>query len=523
MFYSFGDVKRKEVKGQQVGDAWTFAIPEKIPTDAFVSLEFNVFVPVADQADAQAKLLPFARSVHDAVHESFDVAVSKTSSLTAGRWEVLLPIFTAEARKRVSALARQANLGAYYAEGVPAVEAILRKSHFQKVMSGDPNEPANVDWEPTPQALDDLKKFGTPAAQELRSAHDKIKNYRESSDSAECLGPKTAFDGGGNAPQREAALKACFKQLLDSAQAAGLPRDNAAVSDDLKKARQKSLNDLSAVDQNKIVESLVNFPPGADSLLIKLQPQIDTVLRAIKDASADDEQAAKKAPANRVAREAAIKTSTALKSYIDAQGALDFVAALEIEQKQTIDAWELQVSGEFVPAPDKLVIQLTFARQATASQLLKVKPGKPRFFISTGIAVTSLNNEPWGDPNKLSIPVLVSICWSRAGCESKGFGSGGHPLDYVSTDLGVNTVFLGQKNPRQGTPSFLFGLGLTPIYATHVSVGMNLFENPQTSQANVAAYVALTINVVDGAGILGALGMGKPTPEVISGAPPSPP
>jgi hypothetical protein len=510
MFYSFGDVKRKEVKGQQVGDTWTFAITEKIPTDAFVSLEFNVFVGLAnsDRASANTQLVKFATDVQEAVKTSFDAAVDKTSSVTTGRWEVLLPIFTAEARKRVSALARQAtNLGGFYSEGVPAVEAILRKSHFQKVVS-DPSQPANADWEPTPQALDDLKSFNPPAAQQLDNARKEIVEYEASAELGTCLGqPKSSFKAGGTALLREAALKACFNQLLDSAKAAGIPDDNPDFAA------------LKAVDQTKIVASLVNLPPAnVDTRLIKLRGPIDALLGKIDEAKTAAEQ---KAKADKKAAPAS--ASKAFKNFVDAQGALNYIAALEIEQVNTIEGWKLEESRKFVPDPAKLVTELSFARQATASQLLKVKPGKPRFFISTGVAVTSLNDDPWADPNKLSIPILVSICWSPAGCESKGFGSGGHPLDYVSTDVGVNTVYLGTKNPRQGSPSFLFGLGVTPIYATHVSVGMNLFENPQTSRANVAAYVALTINVVDGAGILGALGMGKPTPEVISGAPPSPP
>jgi hypothetical protein len=196
--------------------------------------------------------------------------------------------------------------------------------------------------------------------------------------------------------------------------------------------------------------------------------------------------------------------------------ALNHAAALLVEN-QLRDTWAQQISAKLEPKPEELRDLRQFTRQGRASELVKVTPGKPRFFVSTGVVATALNTDPSEQPWKLSLPVLVSICWSAQGCETKGIGQGGNALNYVSTDLGVKAVFLGTRDPRESAPSFLLGLGVNPFYATHVSVGLNLFENRQTEKANLALYLAVTLDLITGSDILGELGLGKPAIQRIGG------
>ena len=193
-----------------------------------------------------------------------------------------------------------------------------------------------------------------------------------------------------------------------------------------------------------------------------------------------------------------------------ALAAMNYVAALMVvDQRRT--AFEAELQAKLGPDWDGAALVEQFTYEGVAKDLFKALPGNPRFFVSTGVVATDLQDR-W----KLALPVLVSVCLSPHGCETKAtYNTKTDGGQYLSVDLGIKTVFLGDNDPRESKPSFLLGLGITPVYATHFSFGMNAFENNQTAKANLAFYVAVTLDLINGKDILGELGVGKPKVERI--------
>lgn len=484
LVYSFGAV-RNEIEGTKVGDdTWTFGITEKIPDDSLLKLEFHVWMNAADPKKARVALDSFSQALRDAVAAAAQAAMDKTKAVPGdARWTAFVALFREEATANVKKLLATHKLP-YRAGKVSAAEFILDKAKFEKTAAGE--------WVPGAEAIDALKASIPPAAALLLNAETRIAGYTPPNPALPCLGDATKLPT--DLAARQTALASCLKSLLSDASKAKVPEADLAA-----------LKELSTKTDAEVATVLVN------ATTIELRPTAKNVNTQLFSEDYKERLM--------VAASAPKDTDKSLSGPLAADNAaLLYLAALQVESVTRPVLTKL-LADEFLP--QEVQVELVFLRAAQAHQLVRVVNGKPRFFVSTGVAVTSLDSSPGNDPNKLTIPVLVSVCFSHAGCETKGMGSGGTATSYMSLDLGVNAVFLGQKNPRQGTPSFLFGAGFTPLYATHVSLGVNIFENPQTSQANVAPYIALTLDVVDGAGILGALGIGKPTAQKISGAPTS--
>ena len=489
--YSYGDTS-KVVEGKLADGSWAFGIAEKIPDDAVIKLQFRVLLDSGDAKAVQAKLSDFASKLRDTVKASYDESVAKTKGTPpSDRWSVLLPVFMAEARSKVTALAKVTELP-YFADKIPAVEFILQKGHFQKL--------PNSDWEPTPEILHDLENAGGPVAQELWNARAKVKDYNPTPAPACLSGDKQSIESGTK-DARDKALANCLKALIVSADHLQVAKNDVAT-----------LKPLASLSDANIAKKIVNLPDvdaaskqGAESGLF-LPPYagaVENISMALPEILHE-------------------KSKTRLedaKTALGAWEALDFVAAREVID-QIGPAWQKKLDNPVLPDITEVLQAITITREAQASQLFRKRPALPRFFLSTGVAVTSLDNTPGKDPNKLSIPILASICWSSSGCQTKGVGSGMGVFTYLSADLGVKLAFLGEKNPRESSPSFLAGLGVTPIYATHLSIGINAFDNPQTKRVNVAPYLSITLDLVNGADILGALGMGKPSVEPIGSSKP---
>jgi hypothetical protein len=475
--YSHGDKASGTVAGKLTDKTWSFAIPEKIEENELLRLEFRIASTPASPVKTEPQRA-FASQLRDGVNAAFDDAVKIALQASPATQEAVLKAqFSLAARKRVGDLLKRAQLDAYVTKtdaGLqPWTEAVLSKAGFHKLGAGD--------WEPGDAVLDKLKAWSSPDSQLFSDARARS----TTPPSAVCLaGP--APDSKAPPAVQNAVLKSCVTALASSAKALAGAKDANALT----------FSTLSEEDPAALAKLLVRVDAteAAGRGSVFLRKIYSDALQKLELVQARPAQKAEQAQFNESERAVL---------YLAAQ---QVAAALQPK----VDA----VNDALIPAEDTLLELSVFVRENLLGEVFKIEPAKPRFFVSTGVVVTSLNSGI-GDPYKLAVPVLVSICLSPNGCETKGIGAKGSPGMYVSADLGVKTFWIGTRNPRENAPSFLFGLGFTPIYATHIGIGVNAFDNPQTSRANFAPYLSVTVDVVDGKDILGSLGIAPPKAEPI--------
>ena len=476
--YSHGDKAPTTVAGKLTDKIWSFAIPDKIEENELLRLEFRVVSTpaVAVQNDAHRV---FAAQLRGEVKAAYDDAVKIALQASPETQDTILKTqFSAAARKRVGELLKRTKLDAYVTKSEtgfqPWTEAVLSKAKFRKIGTGD--------WEPSDAVLDELKIWSDADSQLLADAK---KIGSSTPPSAGCFGGSAPNSASTTSVQNQ-ALKACVTALATSAKILAGAKDANALK----------FSTLSDAEPAALAEQLVRASgteaAGRGSAFLR---------KSYSDALQKLEQVQPKAA-----------QPAAQGEFNDSEQAVLYLAALRIVS--TLQPKAVALDDALNPAPGALLALSTFTRENLLGEVFKIEPAKPRFFVSTGVVVTSLNSGI-GDPFKLSVPVLVSICLSPNGCETKGIGAKGTPGMYVSADLGVKTFWIGSRNPRESAPSFLVGLGFTPIYATHIGIGVNAFENPQTSRANFAPYLSVTVDVVDGKDILGSLGIAPPKAEPI--------
>jgi hypothetical protein len=505
--YQIDGKTRGTVKGTQTDSKWAFAVPEKPPTDSIVTLDFAVLhkLGTEDTTAATKASEEFASKLNLAVKESFDQAVDAArGAAQEGALELTLASFKGRLRKRVAELLSETPLSKIYYEGKPAAEVLLEKAKFRKLGAND--------WEPLPEAIDGLRESATAPWRKLWNAELQVSETEKEALKAPvpCLGDVKALTESDKAAKIK-ALGDCFGAVARAAKAAKAANSLVKVDHSQEKDKAKAKK-----EDEQLAKSLDDATAKMDQFA--RQPE-----SAFTSAPADaaSSQPARSALVTADAENAWLTIVSVLKPgtsfHSDASAAnngVNYVAALLIQVPLRAEL-EKQVSERFALDAASLRGLSSFARTGRGSEMVRVPPANPRFFVSTGFVASALNENPLKDPWKLAIPVLVSICPSTHGCQTKGIGSGGNWANYVSLDVGVNVTFLGDRDARVGLPSVLAGVGFTPIYATHFGVGINFFDNPQSDEMNSALYFSLTLDLVDGADILGAIGLAKPEPQVI--------
>jgi hypothetical protein len=521
--YRIGNGAARSVPGQKGATGWTFGIAEKVPTDAFVKLEFRVLGPLtgAKAAKASKALDEFVKALESAVKRSFDRAVEATQGARAeGRADLLAGAFKSEARAEVGKLLAATALEEYYYDDVRATDVVLEKAGFTRLGEGD--------WEPTAASMENLRQASLAPARALWNARAELENKNVR---AACLGDASSLVKSEEAAPRERALETCLASLSEAGK-----KTAVALSKDVEFKKKAAGNDpsklqlLAGPEQDLLqVGAAAAFFQGlkaADAVSI---PSLSSPAPPAAGASAPPAGGETTSGLKKSVEDASVRILSAASSEtitkidpsikqgaVDANNGVKYVVALLVDARLR-PALAQQTVDKFVPTDAALQGLRTFTRAGLATEFATVSRPKPRFFVSTGVVATWLNGQH-SDPWKLSLPVLVSVCWSPFGCETKGIGMGGNAATYVSFDLGVKTIFLGERDPREAAPSFLAGLGFTPFYATHVSVGINVFDNPQPPQhghVNVGLYTSVTLDVISGGDILGAIGLAKPEPEVL--------
>ncbi|HWA72256.1 MAG TPA: hypothetical protein VG937_07985 [Polyangiaceae bacterium] len=498
LVYSYEGHPPTEVTGSQDGESWKFAITEKVPSDAVVSLEFLLFSPVPDPTAAQQAVVEFSTELARLLADGFPAAARAAESVPdSERRDQLVQILGVRIRSELSTLIRNSKLSTYYANGQPAPEYVLAKLAFRQL------GPAT--WEPTTESFHLLKANFDLLSRRVGGLEQTVAVGPPAPLPA-CAGDSTLIraDSDDGAAARARALKACLKTFVDEANLALTARDKVvkgrAVTPALAATAQSLLAIAAKSDDAEIAKEAFGAATTelADGLGEGFSKAFGTKISELLTAAT--------VPVTPLPKQDSITAHQ--KAAQDAYLVLHYLGARAViaAQKAARDearTQELRASVSTAITQLELVERMT--RTDHATDIFVVDPGKPRFFLSTGLALSDLR-AAW----KLSIPAVVSICFSRAGCETKGIGSGGNALNYFTADVGLKTIFLGASDRREGSPSFLLGVGVTPLYATHLSIGMNLFENRQREHVNAALYFALTFDTVDGAGILGDLGIGKP-------------
>jgi hypothetical protein len=138
--------------------------------------------------------------------------------------------------------------------------------------------------------------------------------------------------------------------------------------------------------------------------------------------------------------------------------------------------------------------------------LLKIEAKRRWYDVSTGFVYV-------GGVRDVIVPTLLSICPKR--CMKTDSGSSdywGYRHNF-SADFGVKAAILDkdQDERHKDTIGFLLGASYNPIDIVRISAGMYLFENGASEQRdwNVNGYAGITVNVLQAAELLGALGMAK--------------
>jgi hypothetical protein len=117
------------------------------------------------------------------------------------------------------------------------------------------------------------------------------------------------------------------------------------------------------------------------------------------------------------------------------------------------------------------------------------------------------------------MPVVIAVCpfgGCMRGTENVFTDKSVSRLRTLSFDFGVRATTLNRTDPRdKGGTAFLTGLSWNPIAFVRLSAGEYFFENTLTTNKNTGMYVGITLNVLEAAGVLGALGLTTPAAPVL--------
>lgn len=480
------------IEGSLTDGKWTFGITEKMPDSAVVSFEFTTLTPVADKARARAQLSEFLAQLGEVLHTS-----STDASKGATDREIAKAAYIVKARAAISELLKKSPLSTYSVKvgtgrrAAPAV--ILAKGGLNEVGSGQ--------WEPTDKTEEQLAVLWGDEAVAYQLVLTDLKRVPQTA----CLGDTKALGAVGTDADekvkaaRRNAFRACLKAFVETSNK--VLADDAIAKNTAAQSKLKAL--VTSLEQlsTPLLADKAKVEDYVDADGSKADPNAANARRLAAPLSTRIDALFMELPATPAAL-AALRNDA-----FSSLAGVRFVAAL-MSEAAVHAAFEKKIETALGPDWNASSLVSLFTYDGVAKDLFKAKPARPRFFVSTGVAATHLQDR-W----KLALPVLVSICFSTGGCETKAMYNTKSGADYVSLDLGIKTVFLGDQDPRERAPSFLLGLGFTPLYATHFSLGMNAFENPQTSQANMAFYLSVTLDVINGKDILGELGIGKPQVE----------
>jgi hypothetical protein len=473
--YSYAAQPARTVEGTKVGQQWKFTIADRIPADAMVTADVTTYSKLDEkgQQAAELELRRFVQQLVDVLVAAYDDAASATRG-AADQESVLGPTFQQKAGVALTQLIEASPLSNYNVDGDSVLTLLLQTSAFEKSATGQ--------WQPTLATFERLSGFWDEMARRYQSASGLVVQLPTAMPCAASLKPDSA-DGAA-----EEVLRGCWKDFVAKARQAA-----DAAGEGIRSTMTPPTNRLDTAQQ----------PMNVSQLLRPARPDDDP-----RDPNHGNKEFLEGSSDADFQTVIAADPDRSAELGSDYEG-VRFAAALLTQR-----ALEDKVWSRVFDVPWTLAgVAHHTSYIGRASQLFEYKAGKARFFVSTGVLATALRGD-W----QLSLPVLASVCLSALGCETKGTGATSDGGQYVSIDLGLKAVFLGDKDARESAPSFLLGFGITPIYATHFSVGLNAFVNPQTHRSNGALYVAVTLDLVDGADILGALALGKPSLEPIGGA-----
>jgi hypothetical protein len=163
----------------------------------------------------------------------------------------------------------------------------------------------------------------------------------------------------------------------------------------------------------------------------------------------------------------------------------------------------------------RLVAEIETATERTlrtevGSTLVQGADRPRRYDIATGVLYV-------GGIKDMIVPTLVSICFSTGCLAAKevAWGANSGWVRAFSVDAGVRLKTLDSQDPRQlDKISFVMGVSFNPVSLLRLSAGYYAFENAQTKNWNAQPYFGVTLNILNAAEILGALGLGEATPKV---------
>lgn len=449
---------------------WVFWLAASKPTDEkTIVLEFTLFF--LGTAEETEKLKTFARAVSTAVFESYADTnrIPNLSEAQKARQGTIL------AGAKIDELIEASEIAKLTISGVSAYQHILEQLGMRQSETGE--------WELTQEGFVTLREFlDFERAEWFESAltarppkHPCLKGSEDPEE--QLLRCTQAFIAEGT--KLQSALSGATHPQLD------LILNNSS---------------LKTNDPGALATSLIRVPePSEDSPSAALRAPYDKLVPAVANELAT---LATLSPLPRESLEA-----------LDATWWIARRASAEAYLAVQDAKWEEKFVGD-------LDLQRVEVDQRTTDNAeLEVSPGNPRFFFSTGLVTTFLD-----DSVKMGMPIMASICLTPAGCVTNGTYNGtgfwSNLGQHSSLDIAINAVTFGKEEPRFSSPNFLIGAGFSPIFATHVSVGASLFENAQTHRVNAAPYISLTLDLVDGKAILGGLGVSNPqvTPITTSSA-----